>query len=158
MKKLFFVILIPLILGMQGCTKSVEKNAENFTATRQELGSSYLEKDLDSTILTLQLTPVITCYSYSKNTTAKPCEILVQFNCQLSQPLHNYLRIQIKRTLQPSGSLLVDPDQLHTDDLIIMIAPKTQYVTLSSHYVNVSTATVSNIYRIGTIEVLPQTR
>lgn len=158
MKNLFFIILVPLFLEMQGCTKSVEKLPENYTTTTQELGSSYFEKDLDSTILTIQLTPVITCYSYNKYTTPKPCEILVKFTCQLTQPLHSYLRIQIKRTLQPSGSLLVDPDQLNNDDLFIILSPFTQYTSLSSHYVNGSTAIVSDIYRIGTIEFLPFAR
>ncbi|MDE3252536.1 MAG: hypothetical protein KGO92_06990 [Bacteroidota bacterium] len=73
MKNNVWVILVPLFFGMLGCTKSAEKVAEYYTITTQELGSSYFEKDLDSTVLTIQLTPVITCYSYKKNT---PCKAL----------------------------------------------------------------------------------
>ncbi|MDE3252535.1 MAG: hypothetical protein KGO92_06985 [Bacteroidota bacterium] len=73
----------------------------------------------------------------------------------MSQPLHSYLRIQIRRTIQPSGGMLVDPDQLNNDDLYIVLAPNTQYASLGSLFVNGSTATVADIYRIGTIEFLP---
>lgn len=159
MKILFYTILFLLTLGIQGCKKTAENVTELYTTTTQNLGSSFFEKNLDSTILTLQLTPVITCYSYTKNNSVKPCEILVEFICQLSQPLHSYLRIQIIRTIRPSGTLLTDPENfLNTDDLYLVISPNTQYVTLSSHYVNGSTQSVSDIYRIGTIEFLPYSR
>lgn len=156
MKKLFFILLIPFFGGLTSCTKSVDNEVNYYTTTTEDLGSSFLEKNLDSTYLTIQLTPVLTCYSYIRNSPAKPCEVLVKFTCDLTKPLQSYLRIQIQRTIQPSGGLLVDPDQIMNDDLYIMIAPNTQHVVLSSIYVNGSTSNVSDIYKIGTIEFLPQ--
>ncbi len=156
MKKLFIFLLWPFIFLLQDCTKSVDGVGHVYTTTTQQLGNSYLERDLDSTYLTIQLSPVITCYSYGSRVPAKPCEVLVNFTCDLSMPLNSYLRIQILRTINPERTLPVEPEQLSDNEMYIVISPRTQHVTLSSMYVNGSTTSVADIYRIGKIECLPK--
>jgi hypothetical protein len=93
------------------CNKSADTPAQvaiSQTKTINSVSSPIEEKFVingyDTVVLKMVMEPVLSCGSYRQGETPKPCDIFINFNCTLSQPVDGYVAVDIikKNTSGPT--------------------------------------------------------
>jgi hypothetical protein len=90
----------------------------------------------DTVVLKMVMEPVLSCGSYRQGETPKPCDIFINFNCTLSQPVDGYVAVDIikKNTSGPTYPALEGGES--EAGLTLNIAPNTTRFTYSSSFRN----------------------
>lgn len=153
MKKLIQLSFLTAVMYLTGCTKEVTYPlADVITGTQTEIGMGYtLVKDLDSTVLTIEITPAITCYTYKYGQPLKPCDIRIYFNCNLTKPVNEWLRIDIRK--KTSGLIIGTTKTEMTDlpDIVLNIAPHNTHAYFNSFFENADLNQVPDVFRIDQV-------
>lgn len=153
MKKLIQLSFLTAVMYLTGCTKEVTDPLANvITSTQTEIGTGYiLVKELDSTELTIEISPAITCYTYKYGQPLNPCDIRIYFNCNLTKPVNGWLRIDIRK--KTSGLLIGTTNAEISDlpDIVLNIAPRTTNAYFNSFFKNADLNQVPDIFRIDQV-------
>jgi hypothetical protein len=150
MKKRACIQYLSIIFLFFSCTK----NADNTILSGQTitvLESRYMFKDLDSTILTIKMDPVVTCYSYRNGETPKPCDIFITITCELSRPIKGLIKAEINRIDNLEINKSSGAEELPS--IVLNIAPNSTRVTLNTNISNSNNQNISDLFRIGSVTV-----
>lgn len=101
--------------------------------------SPSLEQQLDGTMLTVTMEPVVTCYSYADGEPQKPCDIFIEVTCTLSNSIAHSVSIELAK---------IDNDELKTDPVFINIAPNVIEFSFKSSFTNQNNITIPDVFRI----------
>ena len=125
------------------CSKSIE-NTAIVNKNSNVLASSFLIRDLDSTLLSITLEPNVVCYAFKAREAPKPCNIFVYATVHLSKPLVSELHIELKR------DNLIDQSTV-----ILVIRPNTVNTILNTGFSNPDNQDVPDNVRIVGIKIVP---
>ncbi len=134
-------LLIGLLISCLSCTKSVTNTATPkdtpglIQAVNTAVDSTYFTRDLGSTTLTINMNPVLTCYSSNVGETPKPCNIFIDIVCHLSNPINAFVKVEIEKRdvveqTQNAGYVA------DVKTVVLMIAPNTTKITFPSTFTN----------------------
>jgi hypothetical protein len=151
MKKIIFIPSISILFLFTACTKNVDTvNPTTITETVTKFVSKSMVRDLgNNTVLTVTMTPVITCYSFKNGEIPKPCTIFIDITCALSKPISRWLKIEINRTLSDTWKL----GQSTLPSIVINMASNTEQSSMKSNFTNQDNVTVPDIYSIGEVSM-----
>jgi hypothetical protein len=80
------LLLFVLTSFLFSCTKSLDTPPEMIKTNTTGISRS-LVRDLDSTVLTVTIAPVVVCYSYASGSAPRPCDTFLEIRCELSRPI-----------------------------------------------------------------------
>jgi len=138
MKYLIFALLFI------SCSKAIdyplsEKKNSNV------LVSSYLIKNLDSSILSIALEPALYCYGYQEDEIYRPCDIFVYATVTLSKPISKGLQIE-----------LIQKNKYNDETAVtIVILPNATTAVLNTGFTNQNNVDVPDVYRIRKVVAIP---
>ncbi len=143
-------LLIGLLVSCLSCTKSVTNTITQkdtpglIQAVNTAADSTYFTIDLGSTTLTINMNPIVTCYSYNTGETPKPCNIFIDIVCHLSNPINAFVKVEIEKRD------VVEQDQnAGVKTVVLVIAPNTTRITFPSTFTNKNNQDVPDTqYRI----------
>ncbi len=125
------------------CAKSVD-HSPIVHKNSNVLSSSFLVRNLDSTVLSITLEPNVVCYSYKDTATSKPCDIFVFATVHLSRPLASELHIELNRENVGDNA-----------QVVLVMAPNTTSAELNTGFSNHDNQDVPDNVRIGKITFVP---
>ena len=151
MKKLYFIQCLLVLFLFTACTKNVDTvDSTTIVQTVTKFGSKSLVRDLgNNTVLTVTMTPAVTCYSYKNGEIPKPCTILLDVKCTLSKPINHWLKIEINRTLSDQWKL----GQFLLPSLVVNMSANTEESSMRSNFTNQDNVNVPDIYAIGEVSL-----
>jgi len=122
------------------CSKTMDHPLPT-AKTNKVLVSDYLIKDLDSTVLSITMEPVLYCYGYKMGQTPRPCDIFVYATVTLSKPIDKGLQIE-----------LVQKNKYNDESAVTMIIfPNITTSLLNTGFSNQNNVDVPDTYRIGKV-------
>lgn len=153
------IILVTVCLLAISCRKASDAPvpAENpklrsMNGESDPLETKFVVNGQDTVTLKLVMEPVITCSSYKTGETPKPCNILIQFSCTLSEPVNGYVKVDVqKNNIVESGDRLTEGSETG-NGLAFSIAPNTTRFVYTSSFQNNNTLEVAeNAFRIENV-------
>lgn len=138
--------LLIACLFLFSCSKTAEmiQTPEKQQTTHTFLESTYLVKDLGSTLLKITLEPVLSCYGYVPGQTPRPCDIMIEVTCTLSKPISGAIKVELSRMFKAD---IQSPNGQTETVIQLNIAPNTKEVIFSSRMTSNSTE-LRDIFRI----------
>lgn len=163
------LLFTALLVASLSCKKSVDEklaDTNNQTLTMGKnsvLQSRFLVANVsDSVTLTVDLKPFTICYGYENGEQAKPCNIFVDFNLTLSQPVDSYVKVELERfnlvqeLKDKSDSTGTDAvSEVQPQRVVATIAPNTTHCLFKSQIMNLNNRTVpSEDFRIVSVSLV----
>lgn len=140
---------ILLICGLAccfACSKSVDTASKPATTAQARTvtdnqPSGTLTVQLDDAVLTVQMKPNLVCYASENGEADRPCDIFVDMNCTLSQPIQKSVlvkveRVNIVRDAYSDVPNPVQPTAESSQTFAFTIAPGTTSVRFESPFRN----------------------
>jgi hypothetical protein len=140
---LFFVFSSVLF----SCSKSLEIPPETIKTTTS--ATRTLVRNLDSTVLTVTIAPVVVCYSYANGSFPRPCDAFVEITCTLSRPIQASVSVKLmcsdKAGTTASGGI---PSQIG-----FQMAPNTKQVVTRENLNGYTKEYATDMYSISSVSV-----
>jgi hypothetical protein len=145
--KTYYYLLI--VLTLISCSKEINEPAPLITESSIETFG--LNRDLDSTVLSATLLPVVTCYAYDQGETPKPCDIFVTVTCHLSRPITKRLYIEMIKVNETGWDKKGIDAETDSSTMILDIAPGIQEITFTTIFSNPDNLHVAGLFTFGKI-------
>ncbi|MBV9988543.1 MAG: hypothetical protein JO301_12755 [Chitinophagaceae bacterium] len=147
------VYTIPILFLYCSCSKQVASPAAGQAEVKAVQDTRSMIKDLDSTVLTLKLVPLVQCASYPNGGALIPCKITVQMICELSKPIAATIKAEVLKSdavEQPESGHAggAEPDPLK---IVLILAPNTTRASFVTDFSNPDNNTVADLYRLGAV-------
>lgn len=168
------ILLFSLLsIAAISCTKSVQlrenvsgdmaispgKETTTRLASLPELSAFFSPANVQ---VTVKPEPYVICESYQDGASAKPCNIFINFNLVLSQPVNDYLRVEIERSnvvtadkpdpAEGDSSVVNPPVAYPGAKIWIVVPPNKTTLTFRTALSNQSNTSISeNEFRIARV-------
>lgn len=93
------LLLLPAIfisLSFFSCVKEINTPSETLRTTNSTEKKNWVI-NLDSSILTVTINPVLSCYSYANNEAPRPCDVDMELSCSLTRPIAAAIRVEVEK-------------------------------------------------------------
>ncbi|MEO8175000.1 MAG: hypothetical protein ABI581_18030 [Sediminibacterium sp.] len=149
MKKIKPYYYLLFILLLVTCSKEV--NRPLVFETESSTPVYTLSRDLGITTLSVTLVPVVTCYSYGRGETPKPCDIFIEITFHLSKPIENRLMVELVKARPDDWGNKELTGGSDSSMLVFDISPGTQTATFKTSFRNPDNYHISGLFTFGQI-------
>jgi hypothetical protein len=141
---LLFFVFSSLLFS---CSKSLDIPPETIKTTTSAMRT--LVRNLDSTVLTVTITPVVVCYSYANGSFPRPCDAFIEITCKLSRPIQASVSVK----LMCSDKAVTATSDMGASQIGFHMAPNTKQVVIRENLNGRSKEYATDMYSISSVSV-----